>query len=171
VCLLRAQDGTERLVPVVEFGREAHCSPQHIRGDLVADGVITAQEDSQQIAAADDALEPPMRDFAGSRHVQGRSAAQFERSPHLALLSTARDRPDDWLRAGQAMEHVLLLATLEGLSNSFVTQALEWTDLRWPLRDPISGSGHVQMVLRLGYGPKGTNTPRRPVTEVLDIQP
>lgn len=113
----------------------------------------------------------PMRDFAGSRHVEGRSAAQFERSPHLALLSTARDQPDDWLCAGQAMEHVLLLATLEGLSSSFVTQALEWTDLRWPLRDPISGSGHVQMVLRLGYGPKGPSTPRRQVTEVLDIRP
>ncbi|MGW1092999.1 Acg family FMN-binding oxidoreductase [Streptomyces sp. NPDC002596] len=113
----------------------------------------------------------PMRDFAGSRPVEGRSAAGFERSPHLALLSTDRDRPEDWLCAGQAMEHVLLLATLEGISSSFVTQALEWSDLRWPLRDPISGTGHVQMVLRLGYGPKGPSTPRRPVSEVLDIQP
>lgn len=113
----------------------------------------------------------PMRDFAGSRPVQGRTAAEFERSPHLALLSTSGDRPEDWLRAGQAMERVLLLATLEGLSSSFATQALEWTDLRWPLRDPVSGTGHVQMVLRLGYGPQGPATPRRPVSEVLDIQP
>lgn len=113
----------------------------------------------------------PMRDFAGSRRVEGRGAAPFERSPHLALLSTARDQPDDWLRAGQAMEHVLLLATLEGLSSSFVTQALEWTDLRWPLRDPISGTGCTQMLLRLGYGPQGPSTPRRPVPEILDIQP
>ncbi|MGW3981127.1 Acg family FMN-binding oxidoreductase, partial [Streptomyces mirabilis] len=82
-----------------------------------------------------------------------------------------RDHPEDWLRAGQAMEHVLLLATLEGLSSSFVTQALEWPDLRWPLRDPLSGSAHVQMVLRLGYGPGGPGTPRRPVPEVLDMQP
>lgn len=113
----------------------------------------------------------PMRDFAGPRQVEGRGATAFERSPHLALLSTARDRPEDWVRAGQAMEHVLLLATLEGLSSSFVTQALEWPDLRWPLREPISGTGHVQMVLRLGYGPKGPSTPRRPVPEILDIQP
>lgn len=113
----------------------------------------------------------PMRDFAGTRQVTGRGATEFERSPQLALLSTAEDRPEDWLRAGQAMERVLLAATLEGLSSSFATQALEWTDLRWPLRDPVAGSGRVQMVLRLGYGPEVPRTPRRPVPDVLDIRP
>ncbi|WP_375231966.1 Acg family FMN-binding oxidoreductase [Streptomyces sp. NWU339] len=113
----------------------------------------------------------PMRDFAGSRPVPGRGTAEFERTPQLVVLSTSRDRPEDWLRAGQAMERVLLLATLEGLSSSFATQALEWSDLRWPLRDPVSGAGHIQIVLRLGYGPKGPSTPRRPVPDVLDIHP
>ncbi|MEW2490707.1 nitroreductase family protein [Streptomyces sp. NPDC048411] len=113
----------------------------------------------------------PMRDFASTRPVEDRGAATFERTPQLALLSTAYDRPEDWLRAGQAMERVLLLATLDGLSSSFATQALEWADLRWLLRDPVSGKGHTQMVLRLGYGPKGPSTPRRPVPEILDIQP
>ncbi|MGW5968768.1 Acg family FMN-binding oxidoreductase [Streptomyces sp. NPDC055186] len=113
----------------------------------------------------------PMRDFAGSRPVPGRGTAEFERTPQLAVLSTSRDRPEDWLRAGQAMERVLLLATLEGLSSSFATQALEWSDLRWPLRDPVSGTGHIQIVLRLGYGPKGRSTPRRPVPDVLDLRP
>ncbi|MFD7688622.1 Acg family FMN-binding oxidoreductase [Streptomyces sp. NPDC059781] len=113
----------------------------------------------------------PMRDFAGNRPVAGRAAAEFERAPQLAVLSTAHDRPEDWLRAGQAMERVLLLATLEGLSSSFATQALEWSDLRWPLRDPVSGTGHTQIVLRLGYGPEGPSTPRRPVPDILDIEP
>lgn len=113
----------------------------------------------------------PVRDFAGGEPVPGRPAADFEATPHLALLSTGRDRPEDWLRTGQAMERVLLQATLDGLATSFVTQALEWRDLRWPLRDPMSGSAYVQMVLRLGYGEPGTQTPRRPVQEVLDIQP
>ncbi|MGW6907065.1 Acg family FMN-binding oxidoreductase [Streptomyces sp. NPDC054940] len=113
----------------------------------------------------------PMRDFAGPRQVAGRSAADFERNPQLALVSTIHDRPEDWLRAGQAMERVLLLATLEGVSSSFATQPVEWTDLRWPLRDPVSGTGYTQMLLRLGYGPKGPRTPRRPVSEVLDIRP
>ncbi|MCT7351998.1 nitroreductase family protein [Streptomyces sp. 15-116A] len=113
----------------------------------------------------------PMRDFAGGRAVSGRAATAFEHHPHLALLSTALDRPEDWLRAGQAMERVLLLATLKGLSSSFAAQALEWPDLRRPLRDPATGSGHVQMILRLGYGPPGPATPRRPMGDVLDIEP
>ncbi|WYB40178.1 nitroreductase family protein [Streptomyces sp. GD-15H] len=113
----------------------------------------------------------PMRDFAGGRPVPGRGTAEFEHAPQLAVLSTTRDRPQDWLRAGQAMERVLLLATLEGLACSFATQALEWSDLRWPLRDPVSGTGHTQLVLRLGYGPPGPDTPRRPVPDILDIRP
>ncbi|GAA3357319.1 nitroreductase [Streptomyces antimycoticus] len=113
----------------------------------------------------------PMRDFAGGKSLPGRPAADFETLPHLVLLSTSRDRPVDWLHTGQAVERVLLRATLEGLSASFVTQALEWQDLRWPLRDPMSGMAYVQMVLRLGYGPPGTQTPRRPVDDVLDIEP
>ncbi|MCM2577414.1 Acg family FMN-binding oxidoreductase [Streptomyces meridianus] len=111
----------------------------------------------------------PVRDFAGRRTVPGRPAADFETSPHLVLLSTERDGPPDWMAAGQAMERVLLLATLDGLSTSFATQAVEWPDLRWMLREPVTGTGHVQVVLRLGYGPPGTPTPRRPVSEVLDI--
>ena len=113
----------------------------------------------------------PVRDFAGTRRVPGRQAADFERFPQLALLSTLRDHPEDWLRAGQAMERVLLLATSEGLVGSPLTQAVEWPDLRWPLRDPVTGKGQVQTVLRLGYGPPGPQTPRRPPREVLDIAP
>ncbi|WP_422070539.1 Acg family FMN-binding oxidoreductase [Streptomyces orinoci] len=109
----------------------------------------------------------PVRDFSGGRPTAGFGSTAFEDEPHLALLSTDGDGPRDWLCAGQAMERVLLLATLEGLATSFSTEALEWPDLRWPLRDPSSGAGYVQMMLRLGYGPKGPRTPRRPVREVL----
>ncbi len=111
----------------------------------------------------------PVRDFAAGREVAGRETATFESHPHLALLSTERDRPEDWLRAGQAMQRTLLAATLDGLSSSFVTQSLEWPELRRPLREPVSGHGLVQMALRFGYGPRGAATPRRPVEEVLEF--
>ncbi|MFC5720908.1 Acg family FMN-binding oxidoreductase [Streptomyces gamaensis] len=111
----------------------------------------------------------PVRDFSDGDPGVDFGSTPFENHPHLALLSTDGDHRADWLRAGQAMERVLLLATLEGLATSFSTQALEWTDLRWPLRDPASGTGPVHMVLRLGYGPRGPRTPRRPVQDVLDI--
>ncbi|WP_164836013.1 Acg family FMN-binding oxidoreductase [Actinacidiphila soli] len=111
----------------------------------------------------------PVRDFAGRRPVAGRGTAAFERSPHLVLLGTAGDGQKEWLRSGQAMERVLLLATLNGLSTSLTSHALEWSDLRWMVRDPVSAMGYVQMVLRLGYGPQGLATPRRPLPDVLDI--
>jgi nitroreductase len=111
----------------------------------------------------------PWRDFAGRRPVADRGATAFEHSPHLALLSTRGDGPADWLRAGQALERVLLEATLADLAGSLTSHPLESTDLRGLARDPVVGTGHVQMVLRLGYGPRGPATPRRPVPDVLDI--
>ncbi|MGI5466620.1 Acg family FMN-binding oxidoreductase [Streptomyces sp. CA-132043] len=112
----------------------------------------------------------PVRDFAGRRPVADRATVTFENTPHLALLSTAQDATADWLRAGQALERVLLLATVHDLATSLTSHALEWPDLRWVARDPRSATGFVQMVLRIGYGPQGPATPRRPVREVLDIE-
>ncbi|MEU6379773.1 nitroreductase family protein [Streptomyces sp. NPDC046909] len=111
----------------------------------------------------------PLRDFAARRPVADRGTTAFEHTPHLALLSTPGDTVADWLRAGQALERVLLEATLADLATSLTSHALESDDLRRLARDPVSGRGHVQMVLRLGYGPRGPATPRRPVHDVLDF--
>lgn len=107
----------------------------------------------------------PVRDF-GERDRRGRPAADFERSPQLALVTTDGDRPADWLRAGQAMERVLLEAAARGLATGLSSAALERPELRWAVSDPRA-PGRVQMVLRLGYGPGGPATPRRPVSEIL----
>ncbi|WP_306191512.1 nitroreductase [Streptomyces sp. MK5] len=111
----------------------------------------------------------PVRDFAGRRPVADRGTTAFERTPHLALLSTPGDAAADWLRAGQALERVLLEATTADLATSLTSHALELPDLRLLARDPVSGTGRVQMVLRIGYGPRGPATPRRPVTDILEI--
>ena len=111
----------------------------------------------------------PVRDFAGRRPVPGRPTAAFEDTPTLALLGTPGDRRGDWLAAGQAMERVLLTATEHGLATSLTSHPLEQPELRRLVRDPLTTVGHVQMVFRLGYGPPGPATPRRPVQEVLEI--
>ncbi|NNJ05304.1 nitroreductase [Streptomyces sp. PKU-MA01144] len=111
----------------------------------------------------------PVRDFAAGRTMAGRGSATFEKRPRLVLLGTSHDGPVDWLTAGQALERVLLQATLDGLVTSLTSQAMEWPELRWALRDPASSMGHVQMVIRLGYGPEGPKTPRRPVEDVLEL--
>lgn len=104
----------------------------------------------------------PMRDFRAHRHPDELPARPFERRPAIAVLTTAHDRRTDWLRAGQALERVLLTATAHGVRASLLHQALEWPDLRERLRPPTGPrTCHPQMVLRLGYGPEGPATPRR----------
>ncbi|MBA6435937.1 Acg family FMN-binding oxidoreductase [Streptomyces sp. GMR22] len=115
----------------------------------------------------------PLRDFLGPRP-DGRwgddrpAAAPFESHPTIAVLTTDQDRRTDWLRAGQALEHVLLLATSHAVRASLLHQALEWSDLRWSLGDAHPAPGHVQMLIRLGYGPVGPATPRNRAAEALD---
>ncbi|MFD0366515.1 Acg family FMN-binding oxidoreductase [Streptomyces sp. NPDC127114] len=109
----------------------------------------------------------PVRDFGAPGRVPGRVSARFEKRPQIALLGTVGDTPRDWLKAGQAMQRVLLRATLDGLATSLMSQPLEWPELRSDARDPGSAIGFVHMVIRLGYGPQGQATPRRPVADVL----
>jgi nitroreductase len=105
----------------------------------------------------------PVRDFrAGSVEY-----AWFEENPQLAVLSTGGGTRSDWLRAGQALQRVLLTATARGIAASPLTQPLETADA-WLVRDPRSSSGKPQMILRLGYGLPVPASPRRPVAEVLD---
>ncbi|GGT37192.1 hypothetical protein GCM10010271_46500 [Streptomyces kurssanovii] len=101
--------------------------------------------------------------------VEGRGSAVFEQSPCLAVLGTRGDTKEDWLRAGHAMERVLLQATQDGLATALNSEALEWPELRWALRDPESATGHPQVVIRHGYGPRGSRNPRRSVSDVLVI--
>jgi nitroreductase len=110
----------------------------------------------------------PLRDFTLGRPPGEARYARFEASPQIAVLSTRFGGRPDWLRAGQALQRVLLLATARGLAVSPLTQALETADA-WLVRDPASGVEHPQMVLRLGYGRGAAgSTPRRPVAKVLD---
>lgn len=111
----------------------------------------------------------PMRDFGAHRHPDVLPARPFEKRPFIAVLTTAHDRRTDWLRAGQALEHVLLVATAHGLRASLLHQALEWPDLRALLAPSLTDSrSHPQMLIRLGYGPEGAPSPRRSAQRVLD---
>ncbi|MGI5452137.1 Acg family FMN-binding oxidoreductase [Streptomyces sp. CA-249302] len=112
----------------------------------------------------------PMRDFTAARHPARLSAQDFEATPLVALLRTEHDRRTDWLRAGEALEHVLLVATALGLRASLLHQPMEWPDLRRLLSPDPEHTGHAQMLIRLGYGPEGPATPRRAPEKVLDAE-
>ncbi|MFD8599949.1 Acg family FMN-binding oxidoreductase [Kitasatospora sp. NPDC059646] len=130
-----------------------------LRGEPAADGIPVAA-----LGPQDHEARVPMRDFTG----RGPAGSQrFEALPQLLTISTRGDTAADWLRAGQAMERVWLVATANGLRVSVLHQAVELPETRWRLRNPESGVGTVQVVLRVGYGPPGAATPRREVDELL----
>ncbi|HEY5836317.1 Acg family FMN-binding oxidoreductase [Streptomyces sp.] len=110
----------------------------------------------------------PVRDFSALRPENQQPSSVFEQHPVVAVLSTPHDTRADWLRAGQALEHALLVATAHDVRASLLHQALEWPELRWALRDPRDRVRHVQMLMRLGYGPESPATARRPARDVLD---
>jgi nitroreductase len=92
---------------------------------------------------------------------------QFAGAPQLVALATRGNGRADWLRAGQALQRMLLLATHHGLVTCPLAQPPE-------AREPAPGReaslhGHIQLVIRLGHGTPGPATPRRPVRDVLTI--
>lgn len=88
-------------------------------------------------------------------------------SPALVVLGTKGDNPKDWLMTGQALMHVLLRALVEGVTGSYLNQAVQITHLRDELRQMLANAFYPQLCLRLGYGPSVRATPRRRAAEVM----
>jgi hypothetical protein len=113
-----------------------------------------------------DAIEVvPIRDFAAAPP-PAEGHARFEPYPTILVLATAGDRWPDWIRAGQALQRVLLTATWKNLATMPISQPVEVPGARRMLLDPAAGLA-VQMVLRVGYGRLAGATPRRPIAETL----
>ncbi|KUO17698.1 Acg family FMN-binding oxidoreductase [Streptomyces dysideae] len=103
------------------------------------------------------------RDYLGvSRRFPGPPRRWIARSGVVAVLSTAHDGRPDWLRAGQALERVLLHAAAHRVMAAFHTQPLELPSLRADLRTHLTGGRHPQVILRLGRPAQTWCTPRRP---------
>ena len=132
-----------------------------VGGDRDRDGIP-----SSALGPRDPVGHTPVRDFTPDRH-QSLGYDWFEEHPRLAVLSTAAGTRKDWLHAGQALQRVLLTATVRGIAVAPLTQPLETADA-WLVRDPREGAEQPQLILRLGYGLPVPQTPRRPVTDVVD---
>ncbi|MEU0159669.1 hypothetical protein ABZ154_12700 [Streptomyces sp. NPDC006261] len=155
--------GTRRLLRLTQAGEVRNAS--HPGRTAEAHGWLTAPGPDSgygtpvtAVGALDASGRIPMRDFTGQLPVPHLPALHFERHAQVAPLWTARDRREDWLRAGQALQHVLLTATSYGVRTSILHQAMEWLDLR----AAVSGSQQrcPQLLIRFGYGPEDGRTPR-----------
>ncbi|MFM9996180.1 MAG: Acg family FMN-binding oxidoreductase [Phycisphaerales bacterium] len=113
-----------------------------------------------------------IRTFDVGKGVGAKDRDLAEHSPVLAVISTSGDGPADWLRAGQALEHVLLEATAAGLTASFLNQPIEVETLRPRLAKLVERAGDAslgfpQVLLRMGRAPEVKPMPRRAVSEVV----
>jgi Nitroreductase family len=114
----------------------------------------------------------PGRDFAHGRGwgLPPLSTAPWPRSAGVAaLLTTAGDRPVDWVNAGQALQRILLTASSYGVAAALHTQPLELGWLRESIRTRLSDGACPQLVLRLGTVIQTAASVRRPPGDVLSV--
>ena len=112
----------------------------------------------------------PGRDFAHG-HGWGlppdSEPARVRSAGVIGLLTTSVDHPSDWIHAGQAMQRVLLTASMCNVAAALHSQPLEIPQLRDFIRVHLAGRAYPQMVLRLGTTGEKAISMRRPVEEVL----
>ena len=109
-----------------------------------------------------------MRDF--TQGTAGQDVG-FEDEPLIAILTVHSDGPREEIRAGEALERVLLTATTHGLSASFLSQLVEVAEVREAMRRMLGGFRPPQVVLRLGHGWPVPGTPRRPYEDLVRSEP
>ncbi|WP_406258227.1 hypothetical protein OIA45_00570 [Streptomyces chartreusis] len=108
------------------------------------------------------------RDYLGLTPYCPRPSRRWSgRTGTVAVLSTPCDSRADWLRAGQALQRVLLHAAAHDVAAAFHTQPLELRAPRAEIRAHLAGGMFPQVVLRLGRAPRMWRTARRPPAEVL----
>ncbi|MBX6381894.1 MAG: nitroreductase family protein [Microbispora sp.] len=109
------------------------------------------------------------RDYARGHEWGTASDARVSTSTGLvALLTTAGDRREDWLRAGEALQRMLLFASAYGLSAAFHTQALEMPELREFIRRHLCSGEPPQMLMRLGFVVDENVSVRRAPSDVME---
>ena len=125
-------------------------------------------------ATADDSETGPLRfrqrDFgplpeADTAPAGGPGECAGESPSATAVLATATDTPDDWVRAGQALNRLLLRAATRWVFASLQSQPLELPRYRAQVRTVLGLAGQPQMLLQLGRANTALATPRRQQAE------
>jgi hypothetical protein len=159
-----------------EADREENANPAY-RAELRAwtsadsarrDGVPATAVPHVDAGSGDDI---PIRDF--DTHGLGWLPTKTQSSLNqcLLLLGTLQDQPAAWLRAGEALERVLLEATLRGYVASLFTQVIEVPRTRQLLRGELAMEMNPHVLLRVGRAPKTPASRRRRLADVLSETP
>ncbi|HEV2452014.1 MAG TPA: nitroreductase family protein [Streptosporangiaceae bacterium] len=136
-------------------------------GSARADGV---HPDSYPVRPEHTDPDFPGRDFAHG-HGWGMPPPStrplFRCAGVAGLLTTTRDRPADWVNAGQALQRILLTASARGIAAALHTQPFELRWLREAIRTELAHGAYPHLVLRLGAVVQATASVRRPPDDVL----
>jgi hypothetical protein len=85
----------------------------------------------------------------------------------VALLTTAADRPEDWVRVGQALQRIALTASVYGAAVALHSQPLELPWLRGFLRAQLSDGAYPHLIVRVGLVTQVSLSVRRDLGDVL----
>jgi hypothetical protein len=109
----------------------------------------------------------PIRDFDthGTGGLPTRTRSSLNQC--LLLLGAMDDNPMAWLRAGEALERILLEVTARGYAASPLTQVIEVARTNQQLRDELRLRMHPHVLLRVGRAPATAETRRRRLVDVI----
>lgn len=111
--------------------------------------------------------EIPIRDFDSTGAGWLPTDTRSSHNQCLLLLGTDHDRPEQWLRAGEALEHVWLEIARHGFVMSPLTQAVEVLAVRAALRTELRLSMHPHMLMRVGRAWPTAGASRRPLADLI----
>ncbi len=83
------------------------------------------------------------------------------------LLTTDTDRPAEWVKAGQALQRILLTASTYGAAVALHSQPLELPWLREFVRTELTDGAYPHLVLRIGLVTQVAVSVRRDPADVL----
>ena len=116
-------------------------------------------------AAGDAAGSLPQRDFDLGRG-WGFPPSGGPPAPVTAVLVTRGEDEQSWLRAGQALQRILLRAAGQWVFARLQTQPLQSASVRAQIRGSLTPTGSPQLLLELGVARTAHPTGRRPAGEV-----
>lgn len=128
------------------------------------DGVVRPQRGGNIGAANESAIRDFDVDGMGWLHPDTRAEVQ----QCLLVLGTQQDTPAAWLRAGEALQHVLLELTRRGYVASPLTQVIEVASTNARLCEELQLSMYPHILLRVGRAPTTPAARRRRLVDMLE---
>ncbi|GGN64474.1 hypothetical protein GCM10010112_24740 [Actinoplanes lobatus] len=162
-CLIRDQRKLRRMTRLTTAAQRIQLRQPPVQDELTywlraadtpeRDGIVSPEPD------------PP----AGTTPVRFRDTrpdALPDRRATTILLASGRDDPMAWLRAGEALQRMLLHAARHGVNAAIYTQPLEVPSVRARMA-ALTGGGYPQMLFQLGRSRGVSTAARRTPAEVL----